>query len=639
MAVESPSWFLRDKVKEYIGRIAAEAGVEVNLGLIEAKRAQKQYGDVSVPLFKLYRATGLSAEEFFKRLGEAAGRVPDNLLRFKGVVNGFLNLEVNPSEYAPVVLESIRVHGDRYGHIASEKRERVIVEFVSANPIHPLHIGHLRNGILGDALQRLLKSRGHDVKAHFYIDDVGLQVAFAVYGFQRVKGLRGSEKPDHFVGAIYTMVNLLVELKKLKREAEKEQDPHKVAQINSRIDEYVSRLKEYSEQYPEVFNTLADLVRESEDPEAEIRRINRGYEEGEPWAVKATRETINTCLDGIKETLHRLGIVFDSWDWESEITVWSEATEDALRKLSETGLVERKDGALVFRADLLAESREVREAAGIPTGFTVVPLTLKRSDGTTLYTTRDIAYSIWKLARADKVINVIATQQSLAQAQLRLALYALGYRDIGRRLLHYAYEIVMLPGTRMSSRKGVYVSADEIIQETVDRARTEIKKRGLGTEEDAEKIGLGALKFFMLSQTPNRVITFSWERVLDFEQNSGPFIQYSYVRAASILRKASEQGITGKGDPRLLGSEEKTVILLLGEFPSTVVEAADNLRPDIVTSYLNTLASEFNRYYDSTPVLKAPEGLREARLELVRAVAQVLSNGMSLLGIQPPQRM
>ncbi|QOJ78200.1 arginine--tRNA ligase [Infirmifilum lucidum] len=640
MSVVSPSDYLKERVREYLARVAEVAGLSLDLSAVEVRRPLRQYGDVSVPLFKLYKEAGLPAETIRERISRVLGSVGHSMLTPRGIVNDYLNLEVNIREYAPVVIDSILSLGVRYGSVPSEEEERIIVEFVSANPIHPLHVGHLRNAVLGEALVRLLKSRGHDVRSHFYVDDVGLQVAYAVYGFKHVKEAQGKEKPDHFVGAVYTMVNLLVEVRKLKESVSRENDPKRIAELNSKIDEYVARLKDYSEKYPDVFNKLADVIMHSADPEGEIRAINRGYEEGGPWAVKLTRETINTCLEGIKQTLERLGVAFDSWDWESEITVWSGATEEVVEKLAETGLVEKRDGALVFRADLLAESNEVREAAAIPPGFSVTPLTLKRSDGTTLYTTRDIAYSIWKLARADKVINVIATQQSLAQAQLRLALYALGYRDIGRRLVHYAYEMVVLPGVRMTSRKGVYVSADEILQEAVDRAREEIRKRGLGSEKDAEKIGVGALKFFFLSQTPSRTITFSWERVLDFEQNSGPFVQYSYVRALSILRKAEEQGIaSAKGDPSLLGEEEKPVVLLLGEFPSVVRSAAESLRPDLVTSYLNNLAVEFNKYYDTTPVLKAPEGKREARLMLVKSVAQTLANGMYLLGIEPPERM
>lgn len=640
MVVESPFDFLRERVRSYVIKAAEEAGIALDARLLEARRTQRQYGDISVPLFRLYKEVGLPPEVLREKLWGVLSSASDELLKPLGIVNDFLNLGVSVKGYAPIVVESILRLGAEYGKLQSEKRERVIVEFVSANPIHPLHIGHLRNAVLGEALVRLLRARGHDVKAHFYVDDVGLQVAYAAYGFQLVKDLMGDEKPDHFVGAVYTMVNLIVEVKKLKEEASKAADPHKLAEINSRIDEDVARLKDYSERYPKVFDRLTKALLKLEDPEEEIRELNRGYEDDEPWAVKATRETVETCLRGIRQTLERLGVHFDSWDWESELTVWNGATEEAVRKLMETGLVETRDGALVFRADVLAQSEEVRRAAGIPGGLAVAPLTLKRSDGTTLYTTRDIAYSLWKLSRADRVVNVIATQQTLAQAQLRLALYALGYHDVGRRLVHYAYEMVVLPGIRMTSRRGVYISADEIIREAVDRAREEIKRRGIGREEDAEKVGLGALKFFFLSQTPSRTITFDWNRVLDFEQNSGPFVQYSYVRARSILRKAEEQGITYEGaDPALLGEEEKWVLLLLGEFPSVVREAADNLRPDLLAVYLNELASEFNKYYDTTPVLRSPEGKRESRLAFVKAVAQVLENGMALLGIEPPERM
>ena len=273
--------------------------------------------------------------------------------------------------------------------------------------------------------------------------------------------------------------------------------------------------------------------------------------------------------------------------------------------------------------------------------MTIVPMTLTRSDGTTLYVTRDIAYSEWKLAKADLVVNVIAAEQTLAQAQLRLALYALGYRDIGERLIHYSHEMVNLPGVRMSSRRGVYVSADGLVDEAVSRARAEIEKRGLGTKEDAERVGIGALKFFFLSTSPSKVLTFSWERVLDFEQNSGPFVQYSYVRAAGILRKAAEQGYDLQGvGLKDVGEEERALILLIGDFPEVVSKAADLLRPDMVAAYLNQLATEFNKYYDTCPVLRAPtESKVLTRLAVVKMVELTLRKGLQLLGIEPPQRM
>ncbi len=636
MVVYDPLEVLVNEALSSVSSALERNGVTDVRALLEARRTSKGFGDVTVLLFRVIKERGVK----FKDIAHALQGLekPEIFSEYK-FEKGYVNFLVDVRRYAGIVFSSIEELGEKYGHVPDPSPKRVIVEHISANPIHPLHIGHLRNGILGDALARLLKSRGHDVKTHFYIDDVGLQVAYAAYGYSKVKDyLTG--KPDHFIGDVYTMTNLMIELLKLKKQLSQADEKDR-AKINEKIAKIMWKLNEYKEKRPEVFEKLLSHIESSSDPEKEIRDLNRAYERGELWALKIVRDMAKKCLEGFDITLEELDIKFDSWDWESELTVWNEATQNVIEKLSETGLVEKKDGALVFRADLLAEDQELRKKLKIPQTYQVTPMTLVRSDGTTLYTTRDIAYSIWKLGRADVVINVIAIQQTLAQIQLRLALYALGYRDVGERLIHYAYEMVMLPGKKMSSRRGVYVSADEIIEETVDRALTEIEKRKIGGKEEAKKIGIGALKFFFLNVSPQKPITFKWERVLDFEQNSGPFVQYAYVRARSILRKAEEQGLMEKKySIEDIGEEEKNLVLLLGDFPSTVKFAADNLRPDIVTSYLNSLATEFNRYYDNYPVLKAPTREKRAvRLALVRMIAQVLKNGMYLLGIEPSEKM
>lgn len=634
----NPSGVLLDQVKGFLLEGLREGGIEVEEAAIEVRRERREFGDVSAQLSKVCAQTGKSVEELVSVLSPR--QLPSMLAAFS-VKNTFLNFTVNLQEYSKLVESSLFFYGDEYGSVPSERRLKIIVEHTSANPIHPLHIGHLRNAILGDALARLLRSRGHDVRTHFYIDDVGLQVTFAALGF-RVAGSFERGKPDHFVGDVYTMVNLLLEVEKLKGELRSARDPGRVAEINAKLSEYTARLHEYSKRHPEAFNKLVDEVgRLSQDIERVARSLGERYEKSEEEAVRAIRSVVERCLVGIRQTLDRLGIRFDSWDWESEITVWSGATHRVIARLMETGLVETRDGALVFRADLLASDPEIRRRAGIAEGLTVTPMTLTRSDGTTLYVTRDIAYSEWKLARADLVVNVIAAEQTLAQAQLRLALYALGHEDIGQRLIHYSHEMVNLPGVRMSSRRGVYISADSLVDEAVGRAKVEIEKRGLGTEEDAERVGIGALKFYFLSSSPSKVLTFSWERVLDFEQNSGPFVQYSYVRAASILRKAAEQGYDLEKVSLIdVGEEERAVLLLVGDFPDVVSRSADQLRPDMITSYLNQLAVEFNRYYDTCPVLRAPtESKVVTRLALVKMVEVVLRNGLRLLGIEPPRRM
>ncbi len=635
MSVENPQQLLLDRARDAIIYTLKSRGVEAGPEDLVARSGEK-HGDLSILLFRLAKKTGIPLPELS---GILEGTEPPSPFRRLWVSGGYVNLEVDVNEYGRIVLESIRDLGPAYGEVKAESVEKIIVEHTSANPIHPLHVGHLRNSILGDSLARLLRARGHSVKRHFYIDDVGLQVAYAAYGY-RIAGDLASGKPDHFIGDIYVVINLLLELERLKESASK-LSGSELARVNERISSIAAKLREYMERRPQLVDRILREVKGRwREVEEEIRRLNRAYERREDWAVRIVRDMVERGLEGFRETLGMLGIEFDSWDWESEITVWSGAVDDVIRRLRETGLVEYREGALVFRADRLAEDPEVRRRTAIPEGFQVTPMTLVRSDGTTLYTTRDIAYSIWKLSRADKAINVIAIQQSLAQAQLRLALYALGYRDIGYRLIHYAYELVNLPGRKMSGRRGEYVAADDIIGEAVARARAEIERRGIGHPEDAVKIGVGALKFFFLNVSPQKPIVFRWERVLDFEQNSGPFVQYAYVRARSIMRKASEKGYEPRILPEALGEEEKKLVLLLGEYPARVVAAADQLRPDLVTTYLNQLAMEFNRFYEKYPVLRAPTTEKRAvRLALVDSIATVLRNGLGLLGIEPPERM
>lgn len=629
---------LEKQVRGFVVKALGRMGVEVEEQAVEVRRERREFGDVAIPLQKILAIRAVDADELLHSLRDEP--LPPLLSSFK-LVNAFLNFRVNLAEYASIVASSVFTYREEYGRVPADRKLRVIVEHVSANPVHPLHIGHLRNGILGDALVRLMRARGHDVRAHFYIDDVGLQVAFSSLGYSVAESLE-SGKPDHFVGQVYTMVNLLVEVNNFKKELSRVSSPERIASVNAKISELLARLQELREKLPDVFDRLVSLCeKHGGDLETLARSIALGYEARDPHSVEIVRKSVARCLEGIKQTLERLGIRFDSWDWESEITVWSGAVEDVIRRLKGTGLVEEKDRVLVFRADVLAADPTVRRLANVPEGLTVQPLTLTRSDGTTLYVTRDIAYSEWKLSQADLVVNVIASEQTLAQAQLRLALYALGHRDVGRRLIHFSYEMVNLPGMKMSGRRGVYISVDELIEEAVARARAEIRKRGLGGEEDAERVGIGALKFFFLSTSPSKTLNFTWDRVLDFEQNSGPFIQYSYVRALSILRKAAEQGyVLEKPEIEDLGEEERELVLLVGDFPEVVSRAADNMRPDLLASYLNQLASEFNRYYDAHPVLKAPTRAKVvSRLTVVRMVEITLRNGMNLLGIEPPSRM
>jgi len=646
MVTYSPHRELVREILERAEKALTGSGYRCKLSPDDVRKPPKGAGDIALQLFRAAKEANAPPQTLASIVAESFS--PGGLLTSASAARGYVNYAVDVASYGKLVIDTIERLGPGYGNVPTERPLRIIVEHTSANPIHPLHIGHLRNCLLGDSLARILRARGHNVRTHFYIDDVGLQVAYAAYGYSKVRDMRGRLKPDHFVGLVYSTTYILVELEEAKRrlkEAKEAGLDEEVLRVQRKIDDLVASANELREKDEELFYRLLDAISKDPDPMGRVQEINRAYERGEPWAVKMVRELVEACLDGFKETFKRLGVEFDSWDWESELTVWNTAAEDVVKRLIDAGLVRRKNGALVFAADVVAEDPQVRKQLGIPLSYTVTSLTLTRSDGTTLYPTRDIAYSIWKLRQADKVINVIAVQQRLAQIHVRLALYALGERERARNLVHYAYEIVRLPGVKMSGRRGRYVSADQLLDEAVALVREKIESEGRTMSEEektkiATAVGLGAVKYAILSVSPLKVVTFVWERVLDLSQNSGPFVQYAYVRAASILRRAKEESVAPDASKsKLFGEEEKALVLMLGEFPEVVVSAADELRPDYIAGYLNALAQEFNKYYDSVPVLRAPRDLAEARLALVRAVARVLKKGLYLLGIETPEKM
>jgi arginyl-tRNA synthetase len=267
-----------------------------------------------------------------------------------------------------------------------------------------------------------------------------------------------------------------------------------------------------------------------------------------------------------------------------------------------------------------------------------------RADGTTLYTTRDIPYNLWKFQKAEQLINVIGMEQTLAQIQLKIALCALGHIDKVKNLRHFAYNLVQLPGYRMSGRTGRYITLDETEDEAVKRAYNEVSRRSPSLSEEEKQIisnhvGIGALKYALIEVDPSKPVVFTWDRVLDFEKNSAPYIQYSHARAGSILRKAGRK--PEKPDYSLLAQPiERDLILMLARFPEVFIDSAENLRPNEIAEFANALADKFSTFYNALPVIKAkPPELSDARLVLVDAVRMLLRNSLSLLGIEAPERM
>jgi len=616
-------------------------------------KAPEELGDYALALHKLCKKYNLPVSD----ISEAVAKlIPSrvSLVSTAAHKGGYVNFRLDFKEYGYLVLDSIKTLGTEYGYVPADKAMRILVEYISANPIHPLHVGHLRNAVLGESLARILERRGHIVRRHFYVDDVGLQVAYAALGYKLIKGKvnwrKYWKKGDHFIGYIYAATNILVSIIDKRRElelAKKEGDEEKVLEVTRELDDLLYYANSLREKNEEVFELLLDELSKIDDPTNVIVELNRKFERGDPEAERLFRELCNIVIEGFKETLDKLNISFDSWDWESEVTLRSNRTRSVLEKLSETPFIEKRMGALYFKGEEMVNSYNLKKVFGLSESFEIPPLALSRSDGTTLYTVRDIAYSIWKFeeCNVDKVINVVGVDQKIPQLYLKLALWLLGYKKEAENLHHFAYEMVRLQGVRMSSRRGVMVTADELINEAIARALEEVNKRNPKLEDEekrrvAERVGIGALKYLLLSTSPSKTIVFSWERAFDLNQNSGPFIQYAYVRASSILRKAHKiPSIIEKDSLVFEDVLERSLLKMIGEFPQVVVEASENMRPDMIASYANEFAKLFNLFYEKCPVLKASGPHYHTRLLLVHATSIVLKNSLEMLGIDVPRKM
>jgi arginyl-tRNA synthetase len=623
--------------REEFEKIVAEVARALSLEEIPPVERTRRYGYFSARFHK-YRVDHNRLREVVDSLKNK----PTEYLRGISVDGLYLNVDLNIRSVGELVFEALEKMGRRYGFTEECKVGSFLVEHTSANPVHPLHIGHGRNAILGDSLVRLLRFCGNEVETHFYVDDCGVQVMYAAIGYDAVR--REAEerarrvKPDVVVGHIYSAVNAVAEINKLKKELSSQVDDEKRRESIREMDEWVAVLKRLMDTEGDLINKLVEVLGQRNVADEAVE-LNRRYEAGEPEARMIVREVVDLVLRGQRETLSRLGVEIDKWDYESEVAVWSgEATRivsELRRKWPQ--YVETKGGAVVFRADKFVEDFKLWDVLDLPKF--IPPVTLTRSDGTTLYVTRDIAYALWQARQGfDKVIRVISTEQTHEQAHVRIVLYALGYEDAAKKIVHYAYEMVNLPGTKMSARRGQYVSLDEILDEAAERSASLVKEKNPEIAGViAERVGVGSVRYAFLSTSPRKPIEFKWETVLNLRQNSGSFLQYTYVRAYSILEKASE--VRKASVPDEILPEERDLIIKIAEWPGVVKDAVTALRPDYVAEHLDGLALIFNSYYEKAPVLKSEEPVRSFRLALVNAVKTVLEAGFYILGIPTLTKM
>jgi arginyl-tRNA synthetase len=613
-----------------------------------SKTPNIEYGQLASSLcFELAKKLGQKPSALANQLVGVIDKSEFNLIEKVAPAGaGYINFHVDFPKFSALTLESIRKLGFEYGFAKTDKPKKIIVEHTSVNPLHPIHIGQARNPMLGDALARILQCRGHEVSRHYYIDDVGRQSSVVAYGYAKLGKPKPTEKVDLFVGKIYTVTSCLVEINRLKKARETAIEIHNsddLVKVNKEIDEWMTIASELKEKYPVLFEALTAQISQDENPEEEIKRLNCAYENGEPYAKELIREVSDLCLEGFRETMKRVGVTYDSWDWESDF-VWSTQVNDVLAQLKTSQFVTVEKGVLVFNAEKVVQTLNLKNKLGLSENNEVPPLTLGRADGTTLYTTRDIAYTIWKFKHAQEVINVIGMEQSLAQLQLKIALYAMGHTKNAENLVHFAYNLVTLPGYKMSSRRGHYITFDDVLTEAVQRAYEEVSQRSpLLLEKEkrriADFVGLGSVRYALVDVDPSKTVVFTWDRVLNFETNSAPYVQYTHARACSILRKVGcepEKPLFELLTERL----ERELILNLASFPDTFIEASEYLKPNMIADYTNTLADKFNTFYNALPVLKADSHeLSQARIALTRAIQIVMYNALNLIGVVAPEKM
>ncbi|RLI97744.1 MAG: arginine--tRNA ligase [Candidatus Aenigmatarchaeota archaeon] len=561
--------------KEVVG-ILKEVGIDAENYL---EIPPKGFGDLACTVcFRLAKEKKRNPQAIAEELVRKIKIPEDSLISKVEAKAGYINFFFDWERISEKVLKEILEKGEKYGSSKIGENKKVMVEYSAPNPVHPMHIGHARSTFLGDALANLFDFLGFETIRANYINDVGLQVAKLLVAYlEWARGKEPEGKPDFWLWEYYV---------KFHEEAKKD----------------------------------ASL-------EARAREILRKFEiERDEGVSKLWRKIVNWCIQGFKETYERLGIRFDVYLYESDFRdEGKKLVEEALKK----GIAfKSQEGAIV--ADL--------EKHGLPN------IVILRSDGTGLYITSDLGMTVQKFKQfeLDKSIWVVSSEQNLYFKQLFKILELLGYEWV-KNCHHFSFELIRLPEGKMSSREGRAVMLDEVVDKLVNLAYKEVDKRNPDLSEEkkrviAEKIGIGALKYAIIKVEPEKQIVFDWKRMLSFEGDTGPYLQYALTRCNGILRKARDWKQNFKTEK--LSEKERELVKALARFPEVVLRAANQFKPHLLCNYAFELATIFDKFYEACPVLKAEDGkLKNFRLTLVNATKIVLENSLRLIGIEIPERM
>ena len=595
MNIES---YLTEAVRRSVEALYGPLGDEQ----LQLQKTRREFeGDYTLVTFPLLRRSRKSPEATAQEIGEyMTANVPE--IRSCNVIKGFLNLVLDASFWKGRFTDL--ASDEHYGEAPSTGRT-IMIEYSSPNTNKPLHLGHIRNNLLGYSVAQILKANGHTVIKVNLVNDRGIHIcksmlAWKLYGGGETPESSGM-KGDHLVGKYYVEFDkhYKAQIKELMAQGQSEEDAKKHAPIMLEAQEMLRKW-------------------EAKDPE-----------------VYALWEKMNSWVyAGFDVTYKALGVDFDKVYYESQTYLLGKSlVEEGLKK----GVFYRRPDNSVW-IDLRNDGLDEK--------------LLLRGDGTSVYMTQDLgtAYRRFEDNKLDDMIYVVGNEQNYHFQVLKLVLKKLGYAEWSDHITHLSYGMVELPEGKMKSREGTVVDADDLIADMVKTARemsAELGKLDGCTEEEANAVstmvGLGALKYFILKVDPKKTMLFDPRESIDFNGNTGPFIQYTHARICSVLRKAAESGVEASREiaPEVtLLPEEIDLGKMLTEYPATVKAAGENFAPSLIGAYVYDLAKQFNGYYHDHSILKEEDAAtRSMRLALAAQVARVIRKGMSLLGIDVPERM
>ena len=576
-------------------------GIDTPAESIVPQATRKEFeGNLTVMVFPWVKAARKAPEAVGTEIGEWLVANEAAVAAFN-VVKGFLNIVITPT-YWNGVLKHIAAD-DAWGTVAvTDASPLVMVEYSSPNTNKPLHLGHIRNNLLGFSLAEILKACGNRVVKTNIVNDRGIHICKSMLAWQKwgdgVTPESSGKKGDHLIGDFYVMF-----------------DKHFKAEVKELMGQGMS--EDEAKAASALMKEAREMLVKWENKDPEIREL---WQRMNQWVYA-----------GFDETYKRMGVDFDKIYYESE--TYLEGKEKVLEGLAAGKMYRKEDGSVW--ADLTGDGLDHK--------------LLLRSDGTSVYMTQDIGTAKLRFQDypIDKMIYVVGNEQNYHFQVLSILLDRLGFKW-GKDLVHFSYGMVELPDGKMKSREGTVVDADDLMDDMVATARSvsaELGKLdGLSEEENAaisEMVGLGALKYFLLKVDPRKNITFNPKESIDFNGNTGPFIQYTYARIRSVLRKAAEEGMTiGDFSAVTPGEREITLIQALADYPATVEAAGQSYSPALIANYVYDLVKLYNQFYHDCSILKETDtAVRSFRLQLSSQTARVIESGMKLLGIKVPERM